>query len=124
MKDKISEEEFERVMSIAEGFKPLQDRVLVHMLNVKPRSQKIQIITKENDTKVAFDEHPWQGLVVAVGDGYNGGNGIVPMEVKVGDHVALYMPPDSERETLLLGKQLFGLFRVSNIMGKFINLKK
>ena len=119
----ITEKEFDKVMEIGSKFVPLQDRVLVHMLNIKPRTEKlnleiVQSVNRQHE-KVAFDEHPWQGLVIAVGPGYDNGTGYISMEVKVGDHVCLYMPPDPDRETVMFEGMLFGIFRQSNIMGKY-----
>lgn len=72
----------------------MQDFCLVKPIIIKPKvSTKSGVLLPDGknskEQNVYFDEHPMQGLVVAVGPGIIQNNTIIENPIKIGDHVFL-----------------------------------
>lgn len=95
-------------------FQPLAGRVLVEILDIKPKNVSGIELPETVDMKtLPFDEHPYQAVVKAVGEQWKD----EPMEVKVGDKVYLERHPDPNREGVLINKKVYACIRQSLIVG-------
>lgn len=90
------------------GFKPLFDKLLI-----KP--DPAEEVSKGGILLPDNDEKPCKGVVVAAGEGYRNEDGqILPMDVKVGDHVVFGKYIGTEVE---IDGEKFLIIEEENIMG-------
>lgn len=98
---------------------PLKDRVLIALIEVKPKEES-KIINPSTNRPVysgSFDEHPFQGLVIAVGPGHVS----EPItDIKKGDIVFLEnMPGKLELNNMYIHEGYWYIItRYSHIVGK------
>lgn len=100
-------------------YKPTSDRIILDIIKIEPIKKSGLILSEkaQNENKEGFFmEHPFQGKVVAIGDGHI--NGIqTKIEVKVGDVVALDGPPQDYRTIIIVEGKSYLIVRMGNILG-------
>ena len=98
--------------------KPVSDYIIIDAILVKPSKKNNIILSKKQEAEMGrqyFDEHPYQGKVMAVGSGYV--NGIqIKMEVSVGDIVYMRDPLQANRQMIVLDGKTYGNIRMGDVI--------
>jgi len=98
--------------------KPVSDYIIIDAILVKPSKKNNIILSKKQEAEMGrqyFDEHPYQGKVMAVGNGYV--NGIqIKMEVSVGDIVYMRDPLQANRQMIVLDGKTYGNIRMGDVI--------
>ena len=108
------------------NFKPSPGLILISVIEVKPREKKknSDLLLPDQakgkasnylEVEEVFDEHPYQGIVMAVGEN----QGDIILDVKEGDKVLLRRALTPSDAVLVKGK-VYGIIRQSDIFGKLI----
>jgi len=98
--------------------KPVSDYIIIDVIVVTPSKKNHIILSEKQEKEIGrelYDEHPYQGKVMAVGDGYV--NGIqIKMEVSVGDIVYMRDPLQANRQMIVLDGKTYGNIRMGDVI--------